>query len=252
MRRAMRLIACLACLCLAWAGGSRAGEEPAGGDPQPTSASAHLRQSLQELRQADIAAPDAPASANLLEAIRKLQAMRVPARLAPQPTPVEAPPAPKEQPATQPATQEEPARRRIPPEVLQLLQDSPEATAAPAVLADALFASGYDEAAHVLYERAVNLAEAERLDAEADEDTKAQAKEKKAWLLFQQANSRRRNNPVGAIELYKRVAAEHADSPWGVVASAQAGLLEWRLAHHVDELLDSVRAVSAPTTAPSS
>jgi hypothetical protein len=251
MRRATRLMACLACLCLAGAAGLRAGENEAGSSPQPTSASVQLRQSLQELRQADIVAPEASPSDSLLEAIRKLQAMRVPARLTPQPAPIEESPAPEMPPATQPAAPVEPARPRIPPEVLQLLQDAPEAAAEPAVLADALFVSGYDEAAHVLYERAVKLAEAEKAEAGADEDRKARAKEKEAWLLFQQANSRRRNNPDGAIELYKRVAGEHADSPWAVVASVQAGMLEWRRTQHVDEILDSVRAVSAPTTAPS-
>lgn len=143
------------------------------------------------------------------------------AKLTPKPV-VTATTAPAPLPASPPT-----AKPSVPVLVLMKLKKAPsEAITDQTVLGDALFQGEYFEAAYNIYSQAM-----EKKDDPAE----------KAWLRFQMANCRKSSDPSAAVVLYEKLLAEHPDSPWASVASAQENLLRWREAESPAELLRSVQ-----------
>ncbi len=120
-------------------------------------------------------------------------------------------------------------------EQLDRLRNLPaERIADPVALADALLKAGYDDEAYLFYEQA--------LEADPPDETKA-------WLLFRTARSRAESDPGAAVQLYRRLIAEHPESPWSAVARSLAGLLEW---YHTARPVEATQVVTSTATAPTS
>jgi len=58
-----------------------------------------------------------------------------------------------------------------------------------------------------------------------------------AYFLLQMAHCRRAGDPAGAQTLYRRVAAEFADTPWAVLAGAYDSALEFARVHRPQEVI---------------
>ncbi len=178
---------------------------------------------IQSLRRASLKPPDEKAGrGRLRQASIELNSIEFHgAKLTPKPV-VTATTAPAPLPAS-PST----AKPSVPILVLMKLKKAPsEAITDQTVLGDALFRGEYFEAAYNIYSQAL-----EKKDDPVE----------KAWLQFQMANCRRGSDPSAAVVLYKKLLAEHPDSPWASVASAQENLLKWREAESPAELLRSVQ-----------
>jgi len=80
-------------------------------------------------------------------------------------------------------------------------------------LGDTLFQAGRPQEAAMFYD--MTLDKPDRPDDHA-------------WALFQAANCRRTSDPEAAIGLYRRLVAEHPDTPWAFTAQMQHRLLEWK------------------------
>lgn len=87
----------------------------------------------------------------------------------------------------------------------------------PLRLAEVLFASGHLKQAAVSYNEALKRKDPN--DAGLAED--------RAWILFQTANSLRKENPSAAIETYGKLIAEYPKSSWAPLAKAQIELIDW-------------------------
>jgi len=163
--------------------------------------------------------------AELMRAIERVRSRRI--RVVPptpaSPAPVSSRPAcPTSGPATRPAEGEK--ARGITIRALARLRQLPaRGVADPLALADALYLAGQEQAAYGFYEMAL----------------KAQAAEaKRAWILFQMANCRRRSDPASAEALYQRLLKEQGESLWASLASVQAKLLQWYQVNAPEALLD--------------
>jgi tetratricopeptide (TPR) repeat protein len=106
------------------------------------------------------------------------------------------------------------------PEILlkvMKLSDRPEALMDPFGIAEILYSTGHLPEAARFYEKAL-----ERIDP----DDAAGAR-KRAWVIFQNANCLRRQQPVQAAEIYQRLMREYPDSPWKDAAQIWLSLAEW-------------------------
>ena len=151
------------------------------------------------------------------------------------------PPAAESQPATTLDAPKPPAPPRqadaevtLSSELLARLQQlAPRGIARPATLADSLFLGGHFEAAGDLYRFAMQ---------------RKSAPDQRAWLLFQMANCKRKSDPAMARGLYRRLLAEHPDSPWSPVADVQQNLIEWRRVNQPERLLKALQTAERSTS----
>jgi len=95
----------------------------------------------------------------------------------------------------------------------------------PGALADALFQAGRSKLAGTFYDRAIQ--------GQTDAKTRA-------WLLFQAGNCRRGTDPAQAAKSYDALLAAHPDSIWSQIARVRKGLLQWRGANKIDQLLKDI------------
>jgi len=95
----------------------------------------------------------------------------------------------------------------------------------PVALADALFQAEHPDLAAVFYDRAIK--------------GKTTPK-KKAWMLFQAGNCRRKTNPQVALKAYDTLVAAHPDSLWSSIALVQKGIVEWQNTNNLAALLKDI------------
>ncbi|MBS3734242.1 MAG: hypothetical protein KGY99_04875 [Phycisphaerae bacterium] len=183
-----------------------------------------LRQGVSELWRESITAPpddaDREKRTDLLATVRRLRALHLEAgetqassdaaraasdaaAAAPTTRPVEAVAAPP------------PQRSGLDVATLETLRTkvAPDSVADPLALADMLFKAGHDKTAGAFYRIALR---------------RAPPAQEEAWILLQLGNCLRDDDPAAAREAYRRVIAEHADSPWTPLAEAYDGLLAWK------------------------
>jgi len=94
----------------------------------------------------------------------------------------------------------------------------------PAAVADALFQAKRPDLAAVFYDRAIKG---------------KSAPGKKAWLLFQAANCRRKTKPQAALKVYDALVTAHPDSLWSSIALVQKGIVEWQSTNNLETLLQT-------------
>ncbi len=213
MRRWATILVCMTAVAAAGDDGADATSHPA-----------DTPRSVDAVRRATVAAPrqqEQESSRSLAEAIRRLQAIQVPAD---RPDDVETTKRPTTAPATMPATA--PADQP-PATAAEDMRDlvARDADAAREV-GDALYRAGRYRDAEVLYAAALDRCEK---DGE------------RAWMLYQVANCRLHADAASAADCYQRVTSEHPDSPWAAQARAQKRVLDWRRANGIEELVESVR-----------
>jgi hypothetical protein len=133
---------------------------------------------------------------------------------------------PNEPPQGQISSQGKPKNARILPyqpisdRTLKMIENGlkhPRQIRNPLRLAEVLFVSGYLKEAAVSYNEALKRKDPN--DASLAED--------RAWILFQTANSLRKENPSAAIETYGKLIAEYPNSSWAPLAKAQIELIDW-------------------------
>ncbi len=216
-------------MVLAWAagwGGSAllAGSGP--GEPSGGEAAAGAHRTIRELRR-ELLRPPARTqpAADLRRAAERLARMRLRSQLPP--PPASAPAA--SQPTSAPAGEGPPEEvRRLRPEIVQRIRRlPPRQIVDAAALAEALFQAGRAKAAFDFYELAL------RSQTQPGDQ---------AWLLYQMANCRRSWDASGARHIYKRLVAEHPDSPWAPLAEVQERLIEWYEVNDPTALLQQVGA----------
>jgi tetratricopeptide (TPR) repeat protein len=127
------------------------------------------------------------------------------------------------------ATPEEPEEKQIEPKLpyqpvsertLQMLKNllqHPNQLENPLELGEALFLSGHQKEAAIVYKEALNRKSPD----------KASLAEDRAWLLFQIGNCLRDDDLPTATEAYGKLIAEYPDSPWSDLAKAQYKLIDW-------------------------
>ena len=200
----------------------------ADGDPAaPTSRPADLSESRRNLEEAWITPLESkpgeagPSPASGLDILRS---MKVPDQFVPK------------MPAEKPEAVPEPARPDKAPEtrpatggltLLRLRKAPLEGVADPIALADAVFLAGHEAEAARYYKLALSL---DPIDAD------------KAWCLYQIGNSLAESDPDAARAMFKRVIAEHSESPWSAPAAAQEAVLGWRQNSRPRELLEGFAA----------
>ena len=193
---------------------------------------------LRELWRSNVEVLADKGSDDLQEAIRRLEAIRLPAqagggaaqvparasaKVLPAPT---SRPGPASRSSTAPASQPATRPAELTPELVAGLNKlHPGRPIGMAALADTLFHSGHVDWALPFYEKAI----------ETSPDD-----EEKAWLLFQVANCRRKAAPPAADEAYGRLLSECPDSPWGPAAQFQRQFIEWQEVNRLPELLEEV------------
>ena len=102
----------------------------------------------------------------------------------------------------------------------------PNTVDAPRLMADALFLAGQQAAAAPFYEVA----------AEKETDD-----EEKAWLLFQAANCRRKEDPQAALRIFAKLIDGHAESMWATIARRQKAIIEWQEETNLSAILEEAR-----------
>lgn len=213
MKRWTTILLCLSAV-------AAAGDDGAETTSQPASAS----RSADAARRATLAAPmqkEQDSSRSLAEAIRRLQAIQVPAV---RPDDTDATKRPTPAPTTRPTTAPAHDPTATTADDLKDLVAT-DADAAREV-GDALYRAGRHRDAEALYAAAL-----ERCENDGE----------RAWMLYQIANCRLHVDAASAGECYQRVVTEHPDSPWAPQARAQKRVLDWRRTNGIDELVESVR-----------
>jgi hypothetical protein len=208
------------------------GEPASGGAPEAPASDLvrTVRQNRLRLESAQTEAPPpAPPtepSADLEEALRRLQeAVRQPiarpSRLAPA---VPAPPAEGAPAAPPSAGPPAPPRPLLSAEQLARVAEAPlDALGDPLGLADALFLGGHLPEAGALYERLLAR------EAVTGPD--------RAWSLFQAANCTRGTDPAAALAHYDRLLGEYPDSAWADAAKVRKALVQWQRQARPETLL---------------
>ena len=166
--------------------------------------------------------------------IRQIEALQIPPRTAPaespsSPTPSETTqtvlPAATQLPA-EPNTQsvDIPASRSV----MQISAEEIETALHPLALADVLYRQGDYPSAFLCYQYVLG-----RLDKDNITD--------RQWVLFQMANSSRRNDPPEAIRLYSELTAAYPNSKWTAIALSRQKTLEWNQTNRIEEDYLSVK-----------
>lgn len=196
-----------------------------------------------KLWRAGIAAPtDDKESAAMKELVSRIEAMNlrkvlVPAELLKPVSPVAAAAEATSQPTSQPtsrptveastATSEKtasaPAQSKLLEKVSRL---DPSTFDSPSVMAEALFLADQQAAAARFYEAA------------AENETDG---EERAWLLFQAANCRRKEDTQASLKLFKKLIDEHAESIWATIARRQKAIIEWQEETNLSAMLEEAR-----------
>lgn len=104
------------------------------------------------------------------------------------------------------------------PRLLAVLMDDPQNILDPLSIADALFHHGNMKDAAKFYQLALNRM--------ADETGKTDYPNR-PWVLFQAANCIRRDDPLGAYNLYQQLISECSNSNWTAAARARQDVIAW-------------------------
>ena len=102
--------------------------------------------------------------------------------------------------------------------MFESLSKHPEQLHNPLELGKILFRSGNLKQAAVCYQQALN-----------SKSTDAPSARNTAWILLQIGNCVRDDEPLTAIQMYRRVITEHPNSPWVDLARTRIKLTEWFL-----------------------
>ena len=225
--------------------GGRAIRADAEGAPAPavapsTQKARRLRKNMRQLWRENIQSlPRTGGAADLRRTISRVRSIRLSEESAVPPTKPAAKattaPAKSTRPVLPVNVKKQAPRRGLSAEVLEKLRKLPKGAGdGQMALADMLFEDERYASAMVLYDRVLSAAQ--------DEDTKA-------WALFQKANCLKGSDPSAALELYRQLASEYAESIWSPLGAAQGRLLQWKRQHKPAALLDAadeqVRSVVA-------
>lgn len=115
-----------------------------------------------------------------------------------------------------PATPEQPLPTKA-AEALQRVLADPNQASEPLELAELLYLTGRLNEAAILYQKALD----------STTGSEPASREDRAWILLQLGNCLRETNPARAKDMYTRLVAEHADSPWVELAKAHSQLISW-------------------------
>jgi len=102
-------------------------------------------------------------------------------------------------------------------EALKHILTDPNRASEPLELAELLYLTGRLNEAAILYQKALDLTPG----------NEPASREDRAWILLQLGNCLRETNPARARDMYTRLVAEHADSPWVELAKAHSQLISW-------------------------
>jgi tetratricopeptide (TPR) repeat protein len=102
-------------------------------------------------------------------------------------------------------------------EALKRVLADPNQASEPLELAELLYLTGRLNEAAILYQKA--------LDSTGGNEPAS--REDRAWILLQLGNCLRETNPARARDMYTKLVAEHADSPWVELAKAHSQLISW-------------------------
>jgi len=118
--------------------------------------------------------------------------------------------------ATAPATREKPLPTGAAEALKRVLAD-PNRASEPLELAELLYLTGRLNEAAILYQKALD----------STTGSEPASREDRAWILLQLGNCLRETNPARARDMYTKLVAEHADSPWVDLAKAHSQLISW-------------------------
>lgn len=209
--RALTALLALAAVAAVCIGQSRPAEVSTSTASASAPTSQQIHDNLHQLRRADITAPASSASADLAEAIKRVQAAQ--SALRPRR------PLPTSLPTTRPTS--------MPSDLSQEALDQLAGLSGQVHLldvADELFERDKKSTAAKVYELVLK-------QQPGDQD--------KAWALLQLACCRRQDDPRGAIDLLRQLQSECPQSTWAAVAKQQQQLLEWYLSKEVRQVLGS-------------
>jgi tetratricopeptide (TPR) repeat protein len=102
-------------------------------------------------------------------------------------------------------------------EALKHVLADPNQAGDPLELAELLYLTGRVSEAAILYRKALDLTT----------DKESAASEDRAWILLQLGNCLRDTDRARAKDMYAKLIAEHADSPWVELAKAHSQLITW-------------------------
>jgi len=102
-------------------------------------------------------------------------------------------------------------------EALKRVLADPNQASDPLQLAELLYLTGRLNEAAVLYQKALD----------STLGSEPASREDRAWILLQLGNCLRETNPARARDMYTKLVAEHADSPWVELAKAHSQLISW-------------------------
>jgi len=102
-------------------------------------------------------------------------------------------------------------------EALKRVLADPNQASEPLALAELLYLTGRVSEAAVLYQKALD----------STSGNEPASREDRAWILLQLGNCLRETDPARARDMYTKLVAEHADSPWVELAKAHSQLISW-------------------------